>query len=181
MIVDFVHFIGCGGPNRNSPTAVLFIFSTLSSLSCASKAASFALKINQNFLAVGCFAVFSGLQFSRQRKSRREYFGVFSRDFLLYWKLQTSEKPVGVRLPTAQEEPMLYHSTRSNSVKIDSAQAVLQGLAPDGGLYMPENLPGFDWKACLRGDTYEMATQILSAMLPDIQIITPCPGQSWEC
>ena len=63
---------------------------------------------------------------------------------------------------------MLYHSTRSNSVKIDSAQAVVQGLAPDGGLYMPENLPGFDWKACLRGDTYEMATQILSAMLPDI-------------
>ncbi len=63
---------------------------------------------------------------------------------------------------------MLYHSTRSNSVKIDSAQAVLQGLAPDGGLYMPEQLPAFDWKACLQGDTYEMASMILGSMLPDI-------------
>ncbi len=63
---------------------------------------------------------------------------------------------------------MLYHSTRSNSVKIDSAQAVLQGLAPDGGLYMPDSLPAFDWQACLRGDPYEMATRILSALLPDI-------------
>ncbi len=63
---------------------------------------------------------------------------------------------------------MLYHSTRNDSVKIDSAQAVLQGLAPDGGLYMPESLPEFDWQACLKCDPYEMATRILSAMLPDI-------------
>ena len=69
---------------------------------------------------------------------------------------------------------MLYHSTRSNSVKIDSAQAVVQGLAPDGGLYMPENLPGFDWKACLRGDTYEMATR---SSLPCCRISPICP--SW--
>lgn len=63
---------------------------------------------------------------------------------------------------------MLYHSTRSNSVKIDSAQAVLQGLAPDGGLYMPDSLPEFDWQTCLKGSPYEMAATILSAMLPDI-------------
>ncbi len=63
---------------------------------------------------------------------------------------------------------MLYHSTRSDSVKIDSAQAVLQGLAPDGGLYMPDALPEFHWQQCLQGDTYQMASCILSAMLPDI-------------
>ena len=40
---------------------------------------------------------------------------------------------------------MLYHSTRSESNPIDSAQAVLEGLAPDGGLYMPTALPAFDW------------------------------------
>ena len=39
---------------------------------------------------------------------------------------------------------MLYHSTRNGSVKVDSAQAVLSGLAPDGGLYVPENFPAFD-------------------------------------
>ena len=63
---------------------------------------------------------------------------------------------------------MLYHSTRSELNAVDSAQAVLTGLAPDGGLYMPEQLPAFDWKACLRGSSLDMATMILSALLPDI-------------
>ena len=63
---------------------------------------------------------------------------------------------------------MLYHSTRNSASFVDSAQAVLNGLAPDGGLYMPEALPSFDWRACLEGDTYHMATGILSALLPDI-------------
>ena len=63
---------------------------------------------------------------------------------------------------------MLYHSTRSRDLRADSAQAVLEGLAPDGGLYMPEAIPAFDWKACLEGDSLSMATHILSALLPDI-------------
>ena len=63
---------------------------------------------------------------------------------------------------------MLYHSTRSRDLRADSAQAVLEGLAPDGGLYMPEAIPDFDWKACLEGDSLSMATHILSALLPDI-------------
>ena len=63
---------------------------------------------------------------------------------------------------------MLYHSTRNSAAFVDSAQAVLNGLAPDGGLYMPQQLPAFDWQACLQGDTYHMATRILSALLPDI-------------
>ena len=63
---------------------------------------------------------------------------------------------------------MLYHSTRSDLHQADSAQAVLEGLAPDGGLYMPQALPAFDWKACLEGSSMDMATQILSALLPDI-------------
>ena len=63
---------------------------------------------------------------------------------------------------------MLYHSTRSISHAVDSAQAVLEGLAPDGGLYMPEKMPAFDWKACLQGSSMDMSTMILSALLPDI-------------
>ena len=62
---------------------------------------------------------------------------------------------------------MLYHSTRSDGYCVDSAQAVLDGLAPDGGLYMPEALPEFDWKACLEGSSCSMAADILSALLPD--------------
>ena len=63
----------------------------LSSLPCVSKAASSKQKINRKFLAERCLAVFSGLHFSRQRKSRRQYSFVLSRDFLQYWEMQASE------------------------------------------------------------------------------------------
>ena len=63
---------------------------------------------------------------------------------------------------------MLYHSTRSNKTMVDSAQAVLSGLAPDGGLYIPAKLPSLDVAACLQESTKEMATRIIGAMLPDV-------------
>ena len=63
---------------------------------------------------------------------------------------------------------MRYHSTRSPALEADSAQAVLTGLAPDGGLYMPERIPAFDWQAALQGTSQDMASAILSAFLPDI-------------
>ena len=63
---------------------------------------------------------------------------------------------------------MLYHSTRNHTVTVDSAQAVLSGLAPDGGLYVPAKLPAIDVASCLQEDTMQMATRIIGAMLPDI-------------
>ena len=63
---------------------------------------------------------------------------------------------------------MYYHSTRNPQPRVDSAQAVLDGLAPDGGLYMPESLPAFDWQTCLQGTSLQMSTAILTALLPDI-------------
>ena len=63
---------------------------------------------------------------------------------------------------------MNYLSTRSNTCFIDSAQAVLNGLAPDGGLYVPERLPELDVAACLNENTMEMATRIIGSLLPDI-------------
>lgn len=36
---------------------------------------------------------------------------------------------------------MLYHSTRGGSDRLFFADALLAGLAPDGGLYVPENFP----------------------------------------
>ena len=62
---------------------------------------------------------------------------------------------------------MLYHSTRSLACQATSAQAVLEGLAPDGGLYMPQALPDFDWRSCLTGSTLDMATAILTATSGD--------------
>ena len=63
---------------------------------------------------------------------------------------------------------MEYISTRGGSAPVDSAQAVLLGLAPDGGLYVPEKIPVFDWQGCLKGTSQQMSTAILSALLPDI-------------
>ena len=37
---------------------------------------------------------------------------------------------------------MQYHSTRGSSPAVDSAQAVLFGIADDGGLYLPERHTG---------------------------------------
>ena len=63
---------------------------------------------------------------------------------------------------------MLYHSTRSKNHTADSAQAVLNGLAPDGGLYVPAVLPALDVNACLQESTMDMAARIIGALLPDV-------------
>ena len=39
---------------------------------------------------------------------------------------------------------ILYHSTRDNAKKLTASQAVLQGLAEDGGLFVPDELPKLD-------------------------------------
>ena len=56
---------------------------------------------------------------------------------------------------------MIYHSTRNEQLTASSTHAVLQGIAPDGGLYIcdPAALR-FDWRAAL---------DILHALLPDFQ------------
>lgn len=63
---------------------------------------------------------------------------------------------------------MNYQSTRSAHC-VNSLQAVLQGLAPDGGLYIDPELSrmDFDWKACLRLSQFDAACMILKALLPD--------------
>ena len=63
---------------------------------------------------------------------------------------------------------MRYHSTRDSQKTVDSAQAVLSGLAADGGLYVPEYLPEIDVEACLKESTMDMAKRIIGALLPDV-------------
>ncbi len=40
-------------------------------------------------------------------------------------------------------EVMRYRSTRGHAVELTAGQAILQGLAPDGGLYVPIAMPAF--------------------------------------
>ena len=62
---------------------------------------------------------------------------------------------------------MIYQSTRNDDLKASSAQAILDGMAKDGGLYSPASLDiPFDWRALLPLSTREMAVKILAALLP---------------
>ncbi len=65
---------------------------------------------------------------------------------------------------------MLYHSTRDNSRRVASAQAIVSGLAPDGGLYVPEYLPEFtldDISALSEMDYPSLAARVLARYLDD--------------
>ena len=67
---------------------------------------------------------------------------------------------------------MLYSSTRGSSPAVSSAQAVVDGLAPDGGLYVmaPGELPKLDWRALKDLEYSALAARILSALLPDFPV-----------
>ena len=62
---------------------------------------------------------------------------------------------------------MLYQSTRSEHRVSDTA-AILEGIAPDGGLYIDPKLADrpFDWQGCLTLPPLGMAEAILSHLLP---------------
>jgi threonine synthase len=64
---------------------------------------------------------------------------------------------------------MLYQSTRNNQLTATGPEAILRGIAPDGGLYMISdfNAISLDWKSLLDLDTIPMAAKILQAILPD--------------
>ncbi len=64
---------------------------------------------------------------------------------------------------------MKYQSTRNRALTASPAAAVLRGIAPDGGLYMPEAIPVLDWQSLLKEDTLTMSARILSALLPDYE------------
>ncbi|MDR1015961.1 MAG: threonine synthase [Coriobacteriales bacterium] len=57
-----------------------------------------------------------------------------------------------------------YLDTRGGGKTLSFSEAVLQGLAPNGGLYVPERLPKLDWAARPWAGTYaEMATALYDA------------------
>ncbi len=62
---------------------------------------------------------------------------------------------------------MLYVSTRSKAFKVTASEAILAGLAPDGGLFVPETLPSVDFSSWCE-DSYEgLAERLFSLFLSD--------------
>ena len=64
---------------------------------------------------------------------------------------------------------MLYNSTRDNQNTVTPQNAVLKGIADDGGLYILKDIESleFDWKETLKKDTFGIAVDVLSFLLPD--------------
>jgi len=54
-----------------------------------------------------------------------------------------------------------FVSTRNKTVKIDARNAIVNGLAPDGGLYVPTSIPQIDYKALSDLSYTETAKRIL--------------------
>lgn len=62
----------------------------------------------------------------------------------------------------------MYRSTRGKEL-VTSSEAILQGLAPDGGLYVINEVPKIDYKTMLNDDYITMATKVIHAYFPDFE------------
>jgi threonine synthase len=63
-------------------------------------------------------------------------------------------------------EPIRFHSTRDSSTSVTFSQALLQGLAPDGGLYVPTSWPRIDVDALSRESTLPgIATRLIAPFM----------------
>ena len=64
---------------------------------------------------------------------------------------------------------ILYHSTRNSSPEITASQAILKGLAADGGLFVPDHIPSLDKKVSeLVGKDYrEIAYEVMKLFFTD--------------
>jgi threonine synthase len=73
---------------------------------------------------------------------------------------------------------LLYKSTRGEVPPVTASGAIVQGLAPDGGLFVPETFPSPAWKLpALAGLTYqELALRVMQPFLPDFT-----GEELWEC
>ena len=64
---------------------------------------------------------------------------------------------------------LLYRSTRSADVKVSASEAILKGLAPDGGLYVPESIPALDksLEELSKMDYREVAYNVMKLFITD--------------
>ncbi len=64
---------------------------------------------------------------------------------------------------------LYYRSTRDDSVKVTASQAILKGLASDGGLFVPESIPALDksLEELSKMSYAEVAYEVMKLMLDD--------------
>ena len=76
---------------------------------------------------------------------------------------------------------MEYQSTRGLSSLSSGADAVLAGIAPDGGLYLPLSFEKpFDWKALMDKDFQGQAEAVFSWFFDDLPNIPGIVRRAYE-
>ena len=62
-----------------------------------------------------------------------------------------------------------YKSTRNSNISVTASEAVLKGLADDGGLFVPDSIPALDVSLQeLAGKSYqEVAYEVMKLFLSD--------------
>lgn len=62
-----------------------------------------------------------------------------------------------------------YHSTRSRTAQLSAKEAIRRGIAPDGGLYVSDELgqTKIDLEGLANKDYFELAREVLGTLLPD--------------
>lgn len=80
---------------------------------------------------------------------------------------------------------MLYHSTRNKALAVSAAEAIAQGIADDGGLFVPESIPELtaaDFES-LKGLSYaERAARLFKLYLTDFtdEELRECTKNAYE-
>lgn len=64
---------------------------------------------------------------------------------------------------------LFYRSTRDDNVKVTASQAILKGLAADGGLFVPESIPTLDksFEELSKMSYADVAYEVMKLMLDD--------------
>ena len=57
-----------------------------------------------------------------------------------------------------------YQSTRGGA-RATAPEAILQGIAPDGGLYTPEEFPRVDMQSMRDADACEISARVLLSLI----------------
>ena len=62
---------------------------------------------------------------------------------------------------------MVYYSTRNREILRTPSEAIVEGIAPDGGLYLPEQFPAFPMEKLITMSGNDISVEVLSLLLDD--------------
>ena len=79
---------------------------------------------------------------------------------------------------------LMYQSTRSEGTKVTASQAILKGLAGDGGLFVPESIPALDisLETVSKMSYKETAYEVMKLFFTDFteEELKDCIGKAYD-